>query len=676
MVRKFLTLVLALLLVCSLAVPAFAASAEQQEAAASLYETGGLFQGTGYDAAGQPVFDLDRAPTRFEAITMLVRLLGKEAEAKQGAWQTPFTDLAVWAAPYAGYAYTNGLTSGISESTFGGNATVTCSQYLTFVLRALGYESGTDFQWDKAWALSDKLGLTDGRYSAETKQFTRGDAALVSYRALFLAPKGESVTLGEKILGVKLPEPSAKFTQALQSASSAHKKELLASDAFSDLRAYCADDTSLASITDEELSLFRNASNGHAWITADEGRADVEYLFHILKSAYGAYNYFGDSAFEQAKATVLDWLSTGKTFRQADFGEQLAQALGFVRDGHFVVYRRANEDALRYEYFYCQNQNFRQDNTGFYRRINGEKYYFTSFSDARVTLRQTLTPDGELVYAPVLFCPVGEMAPCTVTLQAANGKTVTQNISWTLSESYLPHGSQAPDMRALSENGIMYISVRSFNPADGDHALYVNSAAAARKSKLVIYDLRSNDGGNSDYPYAWTQGFTGKAPDLKGVSATRVSALSRLTGRAGSQDKDGTFRISQSSGSWIPNDVPVIILMDDKCGSAGESALLYARTMDNVIVIGSNSRGCKICGNQLGSRLPNSGLPVTFGVSLNLVNTAENNDYRGCEPDVWCNPKTALAAALNMLERYNLTDASTVSALKTQLAPVLAQEQS
>ena len=676
MKKRIFSLLLLLAMLTVLSVPAGAASSEQQESALSLYETGGLFQGTGYDAAGQPIFDLDRAPTRFEAVTMLVRLLGKEMQAKSGAWQTPFQDLTAWAAPYVGYAYENGLTSGVSETAFGGKGTVTCTQYLTFVLRALGYESGADFSWDAAWELSDKIGLTDGRYSAETKAFTRGDAALVSYRALYLVPKGESVTLGEIILGVKLPESSARFTDAVQAASAAHKKELLSTESFSGLRDYCVDDTTLAPITEEELSLFKEARNGRAWITADEGRADTEYLFHILKSAYGAYYFFGDTAFEQAKANVLAWLSTGTMFRQEDFGEQLAQAFWFVRDGHFAIWRHANETALRYEYFYCRNQNFRQDNTGYYRQINGEKYYFASFSDERVSLSRSLTADGELVYAPILFCPVGEMTPCTVTLQAASGKALTQTISWTLSEAYLPRSSQTPDMRVLSENGIMYISVRSFDASDGDHALYVNSAAAARKAKLVIYDLRSNNGGSDQYAKAWTQGFTGKKPDLKEFFAARVSALSKLHGNAPDSAADGTFDIHQSSGAWLSNNVPVIVLMDDKCGSAGESALLYARTMDNVIVIGSNSGGCMLCGNQLGSRLPNSGVPISFGVSFQSTSSAENLDYKGIEPDVWCDPKTALSSVLAMLERYGVTDADTVSALRAGLSPIFAQEAS
>ena len=181
--KRLVSLILALVLIASLVPTTLAASDEAINAAQALYNQG-LFSGTGTDANGNPNFDLDRAPTRHEAVTMLVRLLGKTSEAESGTWNTPFTDVAEWAKPYVGYAYTNGLTSGTSATTYGGNQVVTASQYLTFVLRALGYQVGTDFQWDKAWELSDKIGLTNGQYNANTKNFTRGDVAIISYNTL------------------------------------------------------------------------------------------------------------------------------------------------------------------------------------------------------------------------------------------------------------------------------------------------------------------------------------------------------------------------------------------------------------------------------------------------------------------------------------------------------------
>ena len=78
---------------------------------------------------------------------------------------------------------------------------MTATQYLTFVLRALGYTSGVDFEWDKAWELSDKIGFTSGEYNATTNaQFMRGNTAAISYDALSAKLKDSDKTLHETLI--------------------------------------------------------------------------------------------------------------------------------------------------------------------------------------------------------------------------------------------------------------------------------------------------------------------------------------------------------------------------------------------------------------------------------------------------------------------------------------------
>lgn len=199
--KRFLSFILALTLAVSLVPSAFAASDEAVQAANALHALG-LFNGTGTDANGNPIYDLDRAPTREEAITMLIRLMGKESDAKGYNWEMPFTDVSGWAKPYVGAAYYWGLTSGTSETTFGGKQKVSAMQYLTFVLRALGYEDGTDFQWDKAWKLSDEIGLTSGQYTSD-RSMTRGDVAIISLKALSISNK-YNWTLLEQLLNEEI----------------------------------------------------------------------------------------------------------------------------------------------------------------------------------------------------------------------------------------------------------------------------------------------------------------------------------------------------------------------------------------------------------------------------------------------------------------------------------------
>ena len=105
MKKKFLCLMLTLVMVFSLVPSAVAANDEATQAAQTLYELG-LFRGTGTNPDGTPIFALEQTPTRNQAVIMLVRLLGKEEEALAGNWELPFADVAKGstAYPYIGYA--------------------------------------------------------------------------------------------------------------------------------------------------------------------------------------------------------------------------------------------------------------------------------------------------------------------------------------------------------------------------------------------------------------------------------------------------------------------------------------------------------------------------------------------------------------------------------------------
>jgi hypothetical protein len=189
-----LTLALTLTPACAAGTDNTAAPDPQRYAAELLYNLG-LFQGVGDLPDGTPDFALTRTPNREEAVTMLVRLLGKEAEAKSGTWKTPFADVSDWAKSYVGYAYEKKLTNGISATAFGGTEPVSAAQYLTFVLRALGYDDKAgDFTWNTPWTLTDALSVTFGEYTGAAA-FTRGNAATVSANALGAAVKDSGHTL-------------------------------------------------------------------------------------------------------------------------------------------------------------------------------------------------------------------------------------------------------------------------------------------------------------------------------------------------------------------------------------------------------------------------------------------------------------------------------------------------
>lgn len=195
--KQNLKRLIALCLVLALCpLPAFAREeAGGRNAAQALYELG-LFRGTGTNEQGEPVFDLDRTATRAEALTMLIRLLGKEQAALAFDGSHPFTDVPEWADRYVAYAYHEKLTNGIGGGLFGSQGEISANAYATFVLRALGYDDAAPdapFNYDNAAGYAVEIGLTDTAY--ETGAFLRGDAAEVSLRALGQKRNGSDETL-------------------------------------------------------------------------------------------------------------------------------------------------------------------------------------------------------------------------------------------------------------------------------------------------------------------------------------------------------------------------------------------------------------------------------------------------------------------------------------------------
>ncbi len=200
MKKRMVTLFLAAVMALTLASPAAAYSYEAEAAADYLYCMG-LFKGTGTDSVEDPIYELDSTLTRQQALVMLIRLLGLEAEVTGSYWWHPFTDVDDWASDYVGYAYQCGITNGISSTRFGGGATPsTGAQYVTFVLRALGYVEGPygDFVWSNPWELSDYIGLTS-EYTKNVSNFTRGYAAEISHNALDITTSDSYYTLRETL---------------------------------------------------------------------------------------------------------------------------------------------------------------------------------------------------------------------------------------------------------------------------------------------------------------------------------------------------------------------------------------------------------------------------------------------------------------------------------------------
>ena len=203
---------------------ASAFAANYTNCADSLHEMG-LFQGT------QNGYDLDRTPTRAEAAVMLVRLLGKEAEAKALTYTAPFTDLKGWEKPYVQYLYSNGLANGTNRTTFNPTGKCTAQMYAVFLLRALGYSDTADFSYANAIETAREQSIYDTGI-INVQNFLRDDAAAASYTVLSVSPKNSEGTLLDQLVSENaITEADAKRYQSLFSSYAQYREATAGMDA-------------------------------------------------------------------------------------------------------------------------------------------------------------------------------------------------------------------------------------------------------------------------------------------------------------------------------------------------------------------------------------------------------------------------------------------------------------
>ena len=324
--KKIITLLLTLTLLLSAALPAAAASDEEYAAAQRLYGFG-LFRGRGFDENGSPDFALDSPATREEAVVMVLRLQNRwQAETLSGE-NCPFTDVSGWARGYLEYAAQNGLVQGRKPGFFDAKSNVTAAEFLTMVLRALWYHSdssdtGTyekDFDWDKPWLLSDKIGLTNGEYNENTTDFTRGDMALISARALDCTLNGyEHYTLFGHLLqeGLRGVENEMELTSSWYSDGekqySGPTLRMLSAEFWGKEQIY---------VFMDDLYLLLAAATD-VLEARDGGSVAVEYTQHPSDRSYADW------------ALDYTWVRDYGSFGM----EHYTQKLSMSNDGRFIVY--------------------------------------------------------------------------------------------------------------------------------------------------------------------------------------------------------------------------------------------------------------------------------------------------------------------------------------------------
>lgn len=172
---KIISMIVALLILFQ----TFAYADENRKYADALYELG-LFSGT------DKGYELDKTFTREEAVTVIVRLLGEADKLDGYGFTEKFTDVKRerWSFKYVMYCYENGITYGTGENTFSPEETIDSYQFVTLLLRVMGYED-TKLYESLDDAVKYQLFNSDiAEKITDEKNLKREDMVYILYRSL------------------------------------------------------------------------------------------------------------------------------------------------------------------------------------------------------------------------------------------------------------------------------------------------------------------------------------------------------------------------------------------------------------------------------------------------------------------------------------------------------------
>ncbi len=215
--KKFLAVMLAVALVLSSMAVAFA----QDDPLAEKYPEAALMRDLGIlKGASQGVTEayLQQRPVRIQAAILTLRMLGKEEEALAYSGLARFEDKlpdGYWAKPVLGYLKNNPGYGwyGDDQGKFNPEQPIRKEEFAKVLLKAMGYDQGTHYEWEGVMTAYKVAGLT---YLLDADPvITMLDIALAINEALTKPVRGSTTTLADKIASVNPAFKEAALAKGL-----------------------------------------------------------------------------------------------------------------------------------------------------------------------------------------------------------------------------------------------------------------------------------------------------------------------------------------------------------------------------------------------------------------------------------------------------------------------------
>lgn len=425
-------------------------------------------------------------------------------------------------------------------------------------------------------------------------------------------------------------------------------------------------------------------------ITKEQAMEDIEMLEYLLEGGYAGKDYVESKGFSFATLfqVLRDYINQNTS--QIDvksFENRLGSNMQGINDSHLVISGHKTHRFIRRTEAYFSDILLRQVNRDRYEVIDSlhSAVPIGSILEhlSRTNLFRTLSPRKEKHYL------LGIMASESVSHMSIKLKDNIVNVPLHRCRLHAIKNNQGVNLEIIEKESIPIVKSNSFRE-NTDLIAELDAIGRRYRGRKLILDISINGGGSDRAPAAFLQAYSGRNISSKvSVSADLLSpvilqALEKNILPANVSEELVKYRAKQIKKlaqyrdthvkNWEINrdyyldligafrkkfmnkdkqNSPLVVLATRRTASSAESAISYARSMHNSIVVGENSSGCRTFGNIFTYSLPHSLIKIQLASSLTIEQGFEEG--LGFTPDYWLDssePVKEIVAWLNNSEKY------------------------
>ena len=379
-----------------------------------------------------------------------------------------------------------------------------------------------------------------------------------------------------------------------------------------------------------------NLDHSDLMLSQKDALEDFETYKYLMDNAYAGRDYWSMQGvdFPACYAMIENKLKQQEYVSSTDFAQMIHDAFaGKIIDNHLGIATTVREDYFLFrgnKYAYFSGVTVEEGGGGYtvVKSENAAVQIGDIVACEEEQLFRTLAPQGKNYF----YVGTRSWTPVEKLAVSVNGEVVDLAL----------HQSRAGDFESLGDEyfkltdceGIPVVHSGTFNafrsvPRDCGAAL----GKSLRQERNLLWVLAGNGGGSSDYPQHFIQELNGYANNATHMAWLKTHLTDFTTVDYDKPYTEWFFHLdSPVDLSESRFDGRLFTIINSKTCSSAENAIGYAKCVKNNLLIGENSCGMGLFGEQqaffLRHSLINLGIPCKIFLS-------ESKEGEGYTPDDW-----------------------------------------